>query len=354
MAVIADSGQRGGLLVIFDYPSSLSRKFKRHLLAEEQKLFQTLMTQFYPGMPVYLTFAVQDFDSTAKKPNGEEMMRDYDRLIQTIHKVEPKKILCMGATAHAVLHRTWRAEYIPNIRGRLTEYITRDDDGNLFRIPTLTTYPLYFVLTGDSDQFRDLAFDLDKLSRLDKAYELPEIRQQVISTPIEAVQILETLSSASLLTCDIETTGLDWMKDTIDLVGFCAMTRENVARTFILTRPTLNDSRVRHRLFQLLNGDLSPTRVVFHNSKFDLKFLARLCGKFPAAGNIRDTILMNHLLDERPVNSSSKPHGLKSLARTRFDADNYAFDFEGYWEVKASGIFNRSNVSKRRCRSTSL
>ena len=79
------------------------------------------------------------------------------------------------------------------------------------------------------------------------------------------------------------------------------------------------------------------TRLVAHNAKFDLRFLAVWRGEHaPLGARMDDTQLMSYLLDERPVRSMYKAHGLKDLARTRYDVPDYHFEFPPFWALMDS------------------
>ena len=41
-------------------------------------------------------------------------------------------------------------------------------------------------------------------------------------------------------------------------------------------------------------------------------------------------MLLNYLLDERPVRSRYSVHGLKDIARVRYDVPDYHFDFDTF------------------------
>ena len=124
-------------------------------------------------------------------------------------------------------------------------------------------------------------------------------------------EALEALKQASLEECisiDIETTGLDYKKDKITSFGVA----NGELEAFVIP--------IHHRESQLSDADLECVRSsisalladeqvgkVFHNCKFDLKFLRNWgCESF---NNIHDTQIMHSLVDE------NKPHGLMDIVK---------------------------------------
>ena len=119
---------------------------------------------------------------------------------------------------------------------------------------------------------------------------------------------LDDAANKEVLGVDIETTGLDFKKDKITSIGFATGERQ----AFVIP--------IHHRESQLSTADLEAVRSiicgimgdpavgkVFHNCKFDLKFLKNWgIRKFE---NIHDTQIMHSLVDE------NKPHGLMDVVK---------------------------------------
>lgn len=109
-----------------------------------------------------------------------------------------------------------------------------------------------------------------------------------------------------------------------------------VDKQLIVPVELIQNDRVRDRLWEFLWEN--KRRVVMHNAKFDLQFLAVWWDAFPGdAKKLADTQLLHYLLDERPVRSKYKSHGLKAIARTRYDVPDYKFEFPPFWAKMDEG-----------------
>jgi DNA polymerase-1 len=111
-----------------------------------------------------------------------------------------------------------------------------------------------------------------------------------------------------IVSIDIETTGLDYKKDKITSIGLATGDREAFVIPIYHRESELSDddiSRVRDS-FTLLLKDPSIGKI-FHNCKFDLKFLKNW--GVPTFNNIHDTQIMHSLVDE------NKPHGLMDIVK---------------------------------------
>lgn len=72
---------------------------------------------------------------------------------------------------------------------------------------------------------------------------------------------------------------------------------------------------------------------VFHNLKFDAKWLNKMAGRPIRYKKVSDTMLMHYTIDERPMGQYSA-HGLKDLSRIRFDAADYSFDWQQFYAIE--------------------
>jgi len=123
-----------------------------------------------------------------------------------------------------------------------------------------------------------------------------------------ALKAMKHACTKDIVSIDIETTGLDYKKDKITSIGLATGDREAFVIPIYHRESELSDddiSRVRDS-FTLLLRDPSIGKI-FHNCKFDLKFLKNW--GVHTFNNIHDTQIMHSLVDE------NKPHGLMDIVK---------------------------------------
>ena len=123
-----------------------------------------------------------------------------------------------------------------------------------------------------------------------------------------ALKAMKHACTKDIVSIDIETTGLDYKKDKITSIGLATGDREAFVIPIYHRESELSDddiSRVRDS-FTLLLKDPSIGKI-FHNCKFDLKFLKNW--GVHTFNNIHDTQIMHSLVDE------NKPHGLMDIVK---------------------------------------
>jgi DNA polymerase-1 len=233
----------------------------------------------------------------------------------------PKKILSVGGTGLSAILRSTTLLPVTKYRGR--GMLLQIGDQEVYSVPT---YHPSAVLR-DPDLFRDLTSDLDKLLNHTEPFH-SFVECIVPSTAKEASAYLTELAQASVLSCDLETTGLSPERDTLLSIGFCALEkgRNPAGVSLILPRDLLFKTPLRADVLRLLTGD--GPRLVFHNAKFDLKFLDKFYSQPIRPKQYWDTMLHHYSLDERP-GGRYPVRGLKTLARTFYDAEDYAVEFWG-------------------------
>ena len=138
--------------------------------------------------------------------------------------------------------------------------------------------------------------DGDAAARSLPAFATP--RFTVVREAVQLDRALPVLHAAPVLACDTETTGLDWRTASLRLVQLAT---PDHAYLFDLRRVPLQ------RLFPLFagertdshhsdgpHGDREKKLWLFHNAKFDLKFL--VAAGCPWPGRVFDTMLANQVL----------------------------------------------------------
>lgn len=292
-----------------------------------------------------------------------------DGFEERLVRIRPSKILALGGIAATVAKRSTRMIPITKERG-LAEW--RDYDGGRALL-VCTVNPTMALrhqsafssgpAVGNSKSFmrgdvgsrewvRDILRDTEKWVRQGAPLPAPRARWTAPAGRGELRSALAALAPHEEVSVDLETepqgealadllangakgwrtrwpdAGLRPLEDRTMSIGVGALGAAGV----IVRRPLLDDPRVKDLLWPFLweGGRLN----VFHNAKFDLQFLARWFGSHaPAGARIADTMLLSFLLDERPVRSEFRAHGLKDISRYRYDVPDYAFDWPAFWHA---------------------
>lgn len=241
-----------------------------------------------------------------------------NRLFRELHAARPTRILSLGASALTALQGATKPLRITAWRGK--GFWTRIGERNVY---TVATYHPAAILR-DADLFRDMVMDVQKLLREEAPQPTPEVEAWIPTTEVEALRYLEEIVSAAglyPLSCDLETSGFDPEVDFIISVGI-GYAQGTRGAAVLIGGTLLESPRVRGQVERILRQ-----RRAYHNAKFDLKFLEKwLDTTFPAD----DTMLMNYTMDERPMGQFST-HGLKTLSRFRYDADDYSWDWKKFF-----------------------
>lgn len=165
----------------------------------------------------------------------------------------------------------------------------------------------------------------------------PEIRllhmPKANYTIIECEADLKALKfEDDLVAVDIETTGFDHTGDRITCIGFSGWENSGV----IVPGELVYTDWFNSWLTELFTS--TKIKVVFHNGKFDIKFLIHQLG-VPHPVNWFDTMLAHYAMNEQGLGNvtnrdrkdqRSKGHGLKLLGRKFLGVDDYAY--KGNWK----------------------
>jgi len=214
-----------------------------------------------------------------------------------------KKILCCGSLAAAATFEADTSIPVTKVRGR--SFMAKIGRAQRY---TIITYPPSTVIR-DTDFFRDLAFDIQKLCTHSKPIEQKEL-EIVLVERAKDLSLLKELHGASFLSCDIETTALNPYHAEILGIGFAALEQDDSGYVVVVPQQLVN-ARV-HSFMKQYQGTF-----VFHNGKFDIQHLWKKWGRFDF--NMADTMLMHWCLDERPFNRY-RSHSLDLLQRLYYDA----------------------------------
>jgi len=254
-----------------------------------------------PDDSYQFTAAIKQVGMQEKDVTTELIHDNRPLLEEDIKLAAPKLIFVLGNLAMKTL---LRKSGITNKRGR-EFWITLDDE----KIPVV---PLYhpFVLYSEPKVRELFVQDIDNAYNkfILKTNKLAASTYQLHNNVDEALKALDQALLKDCVSIDIETTGLDYKKDKITSIGVATGNKEAFVIPIHHRESELSDAdleRVRSSLDTLLENE--KIGKVFHNCKFDLKFLKNWgCETF---NNIHDTQIMHSLVDE------NKPHGLMDIVK---------------------------------------
>lgn len=182
--------------------------------------------------------------------------------------------------------------------------------GSTYHYENIPVVPIYHPAQVLMEPQLKYLFQLDIQTGIDTHFKLKESESEfmweLLNTPKKLGVLLEHRSQD--VAVDIETTGLDFLKDEIQTIALSFDIGKGKQMTYVI--PMFHKefempqgwvtsvSKVLNDIFQ--NSD---TRKIFHKAQFDTKFLARQGMK--DIKNIFDTKIMQHMIDENLPKSLS-------------------------------------------------
>lgn len=252
-----------------------------------QSLFETL------GKPELI--ALTEFTSAVKCPSvkDKDMSKDDKDICRkhidaTISKCKNLKVIF--ACGNLPLVMLTKKSGIMDKRGKTYMYKG---------IPVVPIYHPYQVIVEPQNKY---LFELDVQNGLDVHFFKNQSNSNFDWHLVDTVSKLNSLRSyiGYNVAVDIETTGLDFIKDEIQTIAL-SFDLNPGQKTFCIpfnhkefNAPDNWALEVRQVLNELFSHDFS--KKIFHKAQFDTKFLAREGMK--DIRNIYDTKLMQHLIDE--------------------------------------------------------
>ena len=237
-------------------------------------------------------------------PNNMNLCRTH--LEATIDKVKPKLVFPCGNLAMKMLIKK---SGITSKRGKSYEFTTALGH-------TCIVVPIFHPYSCIKEPRHTVLFQTDIQNAYEK-YVLGKTSEGNFSykvlTKIEEVQALaEQLKDSNVtLAADIETTGLNFLKDSIMSIALTSHEETWVLPLDHKDSPFRNGETHALTVWALLKNILEnpKNKKVFHNAKFDLKFLINYGIH---TKNVWDTKIMHHLLDE------NMPKSLMDLTKLYF------------------------------------
>ena len=271
-------------------------------------------------------FAIDHPLPGGKPPSIAEIRAERDRLAEELYYQQPDAVLSIGAPSlNAMDFHGEKALAISKERGRM-RYAAMDYP--LPWVPTISNV----AVAIHSDLHRDFVNDVFKV--LSQSEPIPPMRIDTL-VPQSLNQLedaLALLDEASVVGIDVETTGLSPYRDGLMAVGFGAVYDEDEGLAVVVSGELLEDPAIDDILWDAVWR--RTRRAVGHNFKFDMQFMKPFIDWAPDGALIGDTLLMAHLLDERPNRPTSRVRGLglKDLVAVRYD-HQYGFDFKDFYEA---------------------
>jgi uracil-DNA glycosylase family 4 len=310
--------------LVLDHPTELEAKRSTWMTGKRggasELLLQTLTAVGLNVDDLYVCSALNCRPNTAKPAMLKKgMLACTERLVEELKSQQIERVLCVGALGYSALMSSHKTLPITKHRGRWRKAFGMDVMGTI--APGL--------MFNDPDWFRDFAYDIQKFARGDGLQPWPNVEWWVPETYDELEEALKLLSKYDYISCDLETTGFSCIDDDVIAAGFCGLDGED-AQVVILDEWLLEDDDVWQHIADIVASDQD---LVFHNAKFDLKFIKEQLlrrGLEFAPRNIHCTLMQHYTLDERPIGSKFKSHGLEALARVRYDAPDYGINI-GQW-----------------------
>ena len=244
--------------------------------------------------------SVKEADMT---PDNMKICRKH--LDLTVEAVKPKLIFTCGNLAMKMLIKK---SGVTDKRGKSFEYTT--ESGH-----TATVVPLFHPYAVIKEPRHRYLFETDIRNAyekyiLNKTYESGFSYKVLMN--IEDVEALanELKDSDETLAVDIETTGLNFIQDSIMSIALSSRDSTWVLPLDHKDSPFKEEPKVWVYLRRILENP--KNKKVFHNAKFDLKFLINY-GIYTK--NVWDTKIMHHLVDE------NVPKGLMDLVKLYFPSE---------------------------------
>ena len=268
-----------------------------------------IISEVFPGGSYQTAAAVKcpSVREADMSPNNMDSFRHYLR--ETIDKVKPRLVFACGNLAMKML---LKKSGITNKRGKSYDYTT--DNGH-----SCVVVPIFHPYSVVKEPRHRVLFETDIRNAYEK-YVLGKTHEgkleyKVLTGIQEVVDLAEKLKdSEETLAMDIETTGLNFLTDSIQTIAISSRETNWVIPCDHKDSPFRKGEPDYGKVWSSLRKILENPRnkKVFHNAKFDLKFLINY-GIYTK--NVWDTKIMHHLLDE------NLPKSLMDLVKLYFPTE---------------------------------
>ena len=268
-----------------------------------------LISEFYPGETFQTAASVKCPSVKEADMTPDNMVACRNHLEATINKVKPRLVFVCGNLAMKMLIKK---SGITSKRGKSYEY-SIDDGHSCIVVPIFNPYsvvkePRHRLLFETDIRNAYEKYVLGKKSKGNFSYET------LLS--VAEVEMLEyrLQQSNDTIAVDIETTGLNFLTDRIQTIAISSKEGNWVIPLDHKDSPFIKGTTSYPFIWKALRKILENphNKKVFHNAKFDLKFLINH-GIYTK--NVWDTKIMHHLLDE------NLPKSLMDLVKLYFPTE---------------------------------
>ena len=269
---------------------SIKHRFGSSYAFSKQEI--SLLEEFYPGESFQVAASVKcpSVKEADMSPANMEACRNF--LQATIDKVKPRLVYVCGNLAMKMLIKK---SGITDKRGKSYDYTT--DNGHV-----CVVVPIFHPYSVVKEPRHRILFETDIRNAYEK-YVLGKTHEgkleyKVLTDIQEVVTLAEDLRETNeTLAMDIETTGLNFLTDKIQTIAISSRETNWVIPCDHKDSPFRKGEPDYGKMWANLRAILENPRnkKVFHNAKFDLKFLINY-GIYTK--NVWDTKIMHHLLDE--------------------------------------------------------
>lgn len=277
---------------------------------QEYKILTTLLDKtLLPSNSYQFVAAVKDFNVKEDDLTTKDIAHHRELLEEDLLAIKPTLIIPLGNLA---LKTLTKKSGVSNKRGKEFAISLEDGEDNLPVVPTLHPFSLYAEpkLRGLFIQDVDNAYKkfILKENKFDgSSYEL------INGDLARFDELMDTVSNCVAIAFDLETEGLDFVKDKLLTFGISYDEREAFVFPVHHKEAEWSPSELGHIYNRCAELMASNVVKIAHNSKFDYKFL-RSWG-ITDFNNIEDTQIMHSLVDE------NLPHGLMDLVKQFFPED---------------------------------
>lgn len=285
----------------------LADSFKHRLGRMEpfSKVERDLILSLYPKKPQFSAAvkcpSVKDGDMTPA-----DLKRCRNHLEATIDKVKPRLVYACGNLAMKMLIKK---SGITNKRGNSYEFTSANGH-------TCIVVPIYHPYSVLKEPRHRYLFETDIKNAYEK-YVLGKTNKGDFkySTATEISEVRDITSklvdTTETIAVDIETTGLNFLTDKVQTIALAVKSITYVIPLDHKNSPFREGEKDREEVWSLLQSILEnpKNRKVFHNAKFDLKFLL---SHGINTVNVWDTKIMHHFLNE------TAPKSLMDLVKLYF------------------------------------
>ena len=292
--------------VLFLSDSIKHRFGKTYAFSKEER---ELISEFFPGETPQMSGSVKcpSVREADMSPLNMEACRNF--LQATVDKVKPRLVYACGNLAMKMLIKK---SGITNKRGKAYEFTT--DSGH-----STIVVPIFHPYSVVKEPRHRLLFETDIRNAYEK-YVLGKTHEGKLEykvlTEIDDVVLLseELRDTDETLAMDIETTGLNFLTDIIQTIAISSRDNNWVIPVDHKDSPFKKGESYNALMLESLQRILENPRnkKVFHNAKFDLKFLMNYGIH---TKNVWDTKIMHHLLDE------NLPKSLMDLVKLYFPTE---------------------------------